>query len=40
MIERAQAATFDDEIRAMLPFSFRGITQVYYSRIEVLVDLY
>lgn len=40
MIKVAKDASFDDEIRAMIPFSFRGICQMYYSRIDILVEIY
>jgi hypothetical protein len=40
MIEKAQDATFEEEIRAMLPCTFRGLTQTYFCRMDVLVDLY
>lgn len=37
MVDRAKSANFDEEIRAMLPSSFRGICQMYYPRITVLI---
>jgi hypothetical protein len=40
MIDVARMASFDEEIRAMIPFSFRGITQMYYSRIDILIEIY
>ena len=40
MIEQAKAATFEEEIRAMVPYTFRGIAQVYFFKMEVLANLY
>ena len=30
LVEKAKNSSFDEDVRAMLPFTFRGITQVYY----------
>jgi len=40
LINNAKQATFDEELRAMLPYTFQGICQIYSSQPQILIDIY
>ena len=40
IFERTKTMNMDEDDRALIPHSFKGLCQIYHKNIQVLVDLY
>jgi len=40
LIEKAKESNLDEDVKIMLPNVFRGLSKIYYRRIDVLSDIY